>query len=153
MAGAGPAPSENPARRNKAPERTKLKADGALRGFALPSGVLGTDKDGEEWAWHPMTVQWWDGWRKSPQSTRMLSEPDWHFLLDTALMHHTMWSAGRWEYASEIRLRVAKFGATPEDRLRLRQEIDVPNPEVGSAPGSAGASVSSLEARRKRISG
>jgi hypothetical protein len=45
---------------------------------------------------------------------------DWSFLLDTALMHHAMWSKGQWTLAAEVRLRVAKFGATPEDRARLR---------------------------------
>jgi hypothetical protein len=78
----------------------------------------------------------------------MLSEPDWFFLLDTALMHHQMWSNGKWEFAAEIRLRVAKFGATPEDRLRLKQEIEAPVPEVGS---KAGTNVMSLNERRRRI--
>ena len=31
-----------------------------------------------------------------------------------------MWSKGQWTLAAEVRLRVAKFGATPEDRARLR---------------------------------
>jgi hypothetical protein len=35
-------------------------------------------------------------------------------------MHHAMWSKGQWTLAAEVRLRVAKFGATPEDRARLR---------------------------------
>jgi hypothetical protein len=39
--------------------------------------------------------------------------------MDTAIMHHKMWS-GDLTWAPEVRLRVAKFGATPEDRARLR---------------------------------
>ncbi|WP_226654965.1 hypothetical protein [Leifsonia sp. LS1] len=78
----------------------------------------------------------------------MLSEPDWDFLLDTALMHHTMWAKGRWEFASEVRLRAAKFGATPEDRLRLRQEIDVPEEYPAGAAGND--NVTSIESRRDR---
>ena len=79
----------------------------------------------------------------------MLSEPDWFFLLDTALIHHNMWMNGRWEFASEVRLRVAKFGATPEDRMRLRQEIEVIEAApVGSKKGNA---VTSLDSRRKRL--
>jgi hypothetical protein len=31
-----------------------------------------------------------------------------------------MWSRSQWTLAAEVRLRVAKFGATPEDRARLR---------------------------------
>lgn len=141
MAGHGPAPKENAVRRNKGPEKTLLKADGAVRGMDLPP--LAGDED-----WHPMTKAWWESWRRSPQATRMLSDPDWYFLLDTALMHHVMWSKGRWEFAGEVRLRVQKFGATPEDRLRLRQEIDVPDTSIGSGPG---ATVTSIASRRQRL--
>ncbi|MBS3177742.1 MULTISPECIES: hypothetical protein [unclassified Pseudoclavibacter] len=99
--------------------------------------------------WHPMTRRWWNHWRRSPQASRMLSQPDWDFLLDTALMHHVMWEKKRWEFASEIRLRVAKFGATPEDRLRLRQEIDIP--ETTPAGDGEGATVTSMAGRRGRL--
>lgn len=142
MAGKGPAPTGNAIRRNKGPEKTLLVSDGKLRGMDLP------ELPGDE-QWHPMTVKWWEAWRRSPQAMRMLSEPDWYFLLDTALMHHTMWSKGRWEFAGEVRLRVQKFGATPEDRLRLRQEIEVPDTmAVGSGPG---ATVTSIASRRQRL--
>jgi hypothetical protein len=61
-----------------------------------------------------------------------------------------MWKNGRWEFASEVRLRVAKFGATPEDRIRLKQEIEVPETSpVGNT--SAKANVTSLTARRDRL--
>lgn len=126
MAGMGPAPSVNAVRRNKRPEFTKLEFDGEIRGPELPEGVLGKDKkSGELIEWHPVTQQWWENWRTSPQATRMLSQPDWDYLLDTALIHHNMWMNGRWDFASEVRLRVAKFGATPDDRNRLRAEIIV----------------------------
>lgn len=58
-------------------------------------------------------------WGRSAQA-ETFTETDWSFLLDTALMHHAMWSKGQWTLAAEVRLRVAKFGATPEDRARLR---------------------------------
>lgn len=145
MAGRGPAPAQSRGRKRDTPERTKLVAGEKPRGIALPKGVL---PDGDEW--HPMTLKWWEAWRKSPQASRMLSDPDWFFLLDTALLHHIMWSRGKWEFAAEVRLRVAKFGATPEDRLRLKQEIEVPETTpVGSGPG---ATVTSIEARRSRLS-
>lgn len=69
--------------------------------------------------WHPQTVVWWGMWQRAPQS-EMFTESDWSFLLDTAYMHHQYWSKGAWTLAAELRLRVAKFGATPEDRARLR---------------------------------
>jgi hypothetical protein len=87
-----------------------------LRGPALPADAL----DGERW--HPRTLAWWDTWRRCAQAVTFTAT-DWDFLLDTALMHHTMWAKGRWEFAAELRLRAAKFGATPEDRARLRLQI------------------------------
>jgi len=96
---------------------TVVAQDDELRGPDLPDGVL---PDGEDW--HQRTLVWWTTWRRSPQA-QTFTATDWDFLIDTALMHHTMWSKGRWEFASELRLRAAKFGATPEDRARLRMQI------------------------------
>jgi len=96
-------------------ETTAIAADDELRGPALPDDALSEP-------WHPRTLAWWDTWRQSPQA-QTFTATDWDFLIDTALMHHTMWSKGRWEFASELRLRAAKFGATPEDRLRLRMQV------------------------------
>jgi hypothetical protein len=58
-------------------------------------------------------------WQDSAQAENFTAT-DWSFLMDTALMHHAMWEKGQWTLAAEVRLRVAKFGATPEDRARLR---------------------------------
>jgi hypothetical protein len=150
MAGRGPARTGKAVRRNKGPETITVKAPNKKYGWDLPKGVL-RDKDGDPIAWHPMTKKWWDAWRSSPQATRMLTEPDWQFLLDTALMHHQMWQNGRWDFASEVRLRVAKFGATPEDRLRLHLEIDDEIDQNGSV-GRTEGSVTDIDSRRKRLS-
>jgi hypothetical protein len=127
MGGHGPAPKDPAKRRrtNSDPKPTSvITPDGELRGPDLPIDVL---PDHEQW--HSRTRAWWRTWRRSPQA-QAFTETDWDFLIDTALMHHTMWSKGRWEFASELRLRAAKFGATPEDRMRLRIQIDAaPAPE------------------------
>lgn len=73
----------------------------------------------EDVDWHPRTRAWWAVWAASPQADTF-TESDWSFLLDTALMHHAMWADGKHLLAAEIRLRVSKYGATPEDRARLR---------------------------------
>jgi hypothetical protein len=39
-------------------------------------------------------VAWWDTWRRSAQAQEF-TDTDWDFLLDTALMHHTMWGKAR----------------------------------------------------------
>ncbi|HIY94956.1 MAG TPA: hypothetical protein H9821_04735 [Candidatus Rothia avicola] len=80
----------------------------------------------------------------------MLSDPDWDYLLDTALIHHNMWKNGRWDFASEVRLRVAKFGATPDDRNRLRAEI-VTIPEVGDVRAEDIPNLSAARSRRNAL--
>lgn len=115
MAGRG-LPPKDPAkrrRRNADPiPTTKVTDDGQLRGPDLPEGP----------DWHERTRQWWATWRSSPQA-QALTDTDWDFLLDTALLHSLMWQ-GATSVAAELRLRVAKFGATPEDRARLRMQVE-----------------------------
>jgi hypothetical protein len=75
---------------------------------------------------------------------------DWQALLETALLHHILWSKGKWEYASEIRLRVASFGATLADRQRLRLNVLPPADQVptGTDPST---SVTDIRSRRSRL--
>lgn len=124
MAGRGFAPKAAHSRARDTKRRTadvqRVEDDGELRGPELPEGVL-PDQE----SWHPRTVLWWETWRRSAQA-QVFIDTDWDFLLDTALLHHVMWTKGRWEFASEVRLRAAKYGATPEDRMRLKLQIDTP---------------------------
>lgn len=69
--------------------------------------------------WHPRTRAWWKVWGNSPQA-ELFMDVDWDYLVDTALMHHAMWSRSQWTLAAEVRQRVAQFGATPADRAKLR---------------------------------
>jgi hypothetical protein len=64
-------------------------------------------------------------------------DTDWAFLLDAALMHHTAWTKGKWEFLSEVRMRSAKFGATPEDRARLKLKVDDPSGRPSAARTAA----------------
>lgn len=114
MAGRGPAPKRERSRPNdtsrRAAEFTQVIADGLVRGPDLPDG-----------SWHPRTVAWFETWRRSPMAATFI-DADWDFLIDTALLHTEMWS-GSPGLAGEIRLRVGKLAGTPEDRLRLRMEV------------------------------
>src|SRR5688572_5116690 len=69
-------------------------------------------------SWPKRTREWWAMWGRSPLTARF-TESDWSELLDTSLLHARLWS-GDVAVAAELRLRVAKFGVTPEDRARLR---------------------------------
>ena len=85
---------------------------------------------------HPRTIVWWDNWRRSPQAQHM-GQVDWDFMVDTAMMHSQMWN-GDLKMAAEVRIRVAKFGATPEDRLRLKVQVDEDlKPEVRTPKAKA----------------
>jgi hypothetical protein len=153
MAGNGPPPATSHTRTRNDVQRETIKSDGKLGGFDLPDDVLPVDsKTGEREEWHARTVAWWHNWRASPQGVKMMTDPDWDYLLDTALLHHQMWISGgkNSERAAEIRIRVAEFGATPAARLRLRMDIQVPEE---FPVGDRGATVTSLDARRAAIMG
>lgn len=78
-------------------------------------------------------------WADSPLSDDFTST-DWSELLDTAFLHARFWR-GDIKVAGELRLRVAKFGATPEDRARLRIQFAQADEadEKRAAPKSAGS--------------
>lgn len=142
MAGRGPAPKD-PARRvrhggKEQPTVRVIQAD------PVPQPELPTvhvEKDGElvEFVWPARTEQWWAMWGSSPLATEFTAT-DWSELLDTALLHAAFWT-GRTSVAAELRLRVAKFGATPEDRARLRitfaqaDEAEARRPAPPADPG------------------
>lgn len=141
MPGRGPAPKPTRSRPNdqarRDAETTTRTDDGEVRGFDLPSRMPGiVFGEGEdryvESEWPARTVAWWETWRRSPL-TQGWGSTDWDFLLDTALLHARLW-LGEAKVAAELRLRVAKFGATPEDRMRLREQIATPAPPTTPAP-------------------
>lgn len=118
MAGRGPAP-KNPderRRRNLTEPLTLVTPDGKTHGPALP--------DSEDWP--DATLAWWETWRTCAQASTF-TDTDWSFLLDTAILHMEFWDGDR-SVAAELRLRAAKFGATPEDRARLKIAVGEPAP-------------------------
>lgn len=114
MAGRGPAPKPDRVRRNRDADLTVVEPDGETHGPELPEGI----------DWPDATIAWWEVWRTSPQS-QTFTDTDWSFLLDTAVLHMEFWDGNR-TLAAELRLRTAKFGATPEDRARLKMAVGTP---------------------------
>lgn len=116
-------PKEDPARRNKHTVLNLPRRDGTLIGPDLPK-----DK-----AWHPETREWWDMWRKSPIAP-LLEESDWLALRRTALLHSELWfgllpPTQVVSYSAEIRRVESMYGATVEDRMKLRMKFTDGTPE------------------------
>lgn len=125
MAGVGPAPksSDRRARRNKQEQPTTILRFEEAEQPNLPEG----------YPWPEETLEWWSMWRDSPQAEHFGST-DWSFLLDTALLHANLWGNGDTTVLAELRIRVAKFGATPEDRARLRMQFAEADEADGRRP-------------------
>lgn len=120
MAGRGPTPKDPSKRARRNAEPTALKVIVAPPVVQPDLPTMHVEEDGElvEFHWPAVTQEWWTMWAESPLSTEFTAS-DWSFLADTAVLHARFWS-GSMSVAAELRLRVAKFGATPEDRARLR---------------------------------
>ena len=138
MSGRGPAPKDpsRRARRNSDPVPLKVIQAEPVAQPALPTFHVEDDGELVEFQWPARTQEWWRMWGESPLSAEFTST-DWSELLDTAVLHAAFWS-GRTSVANELRLRVAKFGATPEDRARLRitfAQADEAEDRRAQAPG------------------
>ncbi|MFE6226887.1 hypothetical protein [Streptomyces sp. NPDC057854] len=119
----GPAPKENAQRRNAHPSAQTLPA-AAQPGRELPK-ALGVTTGGAR--------RFWKTWSTAPQ-TAAWTETDWAELeLTTKLVDGLF--LGDLKLAGEIRQRVAKWGATVEDRARLRMTFEKPGEgEPAAAP-------------------
>ena len=80
------------------------------------------------------TCRWWDTFANSPQAVSFTAT-DWEVLLMIVPVVDEYWRNPEPKTLGELRLQLAKFGATPEDRLRLRWTIKPPEPK-GEAPSA-----------------
>lgn len=114
MAGRGPTPkpASKRARTNSDPMGIKLVASDPVAQPPLPELMPNGDP------WPNQTVIWWEMWGRDPLAADFRFT-DWSELMDCAVVHGQFWS-GDIRQAGELRLRTAKFGATAEDRARLR---------------------------------
>ncbi|MDO5030425.1 MAG: hypothetical protein Q4E11_07565 [Corynebacterium sp.] len=100
------------ARGNRDPFPTRVIESAPVPQPPLPEAM----PDGRPWP--QITRAWWRMWGKDPLAADFRAT-DWAELRDTAAIHGAYWS-GDFKLAGELRLRTAKFGATAEDRARLR---------------------------------
>ena len=140
VAGRGPAPkpADQRVRRNADPTALRIVESDPVAQPPLPEVM----PDGE--GWPEQTVLWWRMWGEDPLSAEFRAT-DWSELMDTAVIHGRYW-AGETKLAGELRLRTGKFGATAEDRARLRiqfaaaQEADDKRGRSSSGSGSSSRS-------------
>lgn len=134
MAGQGPAPKPTNRRARGATDpipTTTLEFHRAEQPALPPAQPTGEP-------WPEMTVRWWAMWADSAQAA-IMTAGDWSFLLDTAPLHARLWM-GEVTVAAELRLRVAKFGQTIEDRARLRiQFADADEKDAKRRPAGSAA--------------
>lgn len=133
-----PKPPGQRQRRNRPPAPSMTVIQGESERHELPPDLLPPG----DTAWHPATLRWWNRWCDSPLASR-LPEVDWSELEATAVLHHEYMRKRTFTLASELRLRMQKFGATPEDRMRLRilvADADDKDGGEGRVPVSSGSS-------------
>jgi hypothetical protein len=143
MGARGPVPKDpsERIRRNITTPLATVTPDGVERGPELPDG----------YEWPSETCRWWQHWREAPQSQTFL-DTDWDYLLDTAMLHADFWMGDR-SNASELRQRMAKFGATADDRRRLNLVVTEPGgrPDWVSAPSAR--QTGNRKARLRKVAG
>jgi hypothetical protein len=139
----GPVPKEHRSRAYDSPVLDEVPA-AVVVPYELPVDLLPVGED----HWHPATVRWWSRWVESPLAAR-LPAVDWSELEATAVLHHEFMRKRTFSLAGELRLRMAAFGATPADRMRLKIKV-VEGVEPGPARGGAG--VTDMTSRRDRLS-
>ena len=134
MAGRGPAPKD-PARRartNSDPMGLRVIVAPPTAQPELPTLLIRDDGGMVAVDWPDVTREWWLMWANSPLSAGFTAT-DWSELRDTARLHALYWLGDK-SVAAELRLRVAKFGATPEDRARLRIQFAAADEAEGKRP-------------------
>ena len=124
MAGQGPPPKDpkKRARTNKDVIPLRVLPIVATVRPPLPTFNMLIKVDGDviakEFEWPEITREWWDMLSEHPLAFEFI-DTDWSYLMDTARIHAEYWM-GNLSLASELRLREAKYGFTPDDRARLR---------------------------------
>lgn len=100
---------------------TSTRCDRSARSPSSPPrpGSSPTTLLAPEATWHPATRRWWAEWIASPLAAN-LPATDWCELELAALLHDQFVRHPTPIRAAELRSRMAAFGATPADRLRLR---------------------------------
>lgn len=102
--------------KRRASEFTTVTRDGVVRGPTIEEATGSS-------AWEPMTIRWWDTWRRSPQAS-LFEDTDWLRLATMAPLYDGHVRRPSAAAMSEIRMNEERLGATYADRLRGRIRIE-----------------------------
>lgn len=141
MGSRGPTPKANSVRRNKHEYATEIPKE-SQKGRPLPKYLPVSTAAAKHF---------WKVWSESPQSSTWI-ETDWLELESTTLLVDQLY-IGETKVAGEIRQRVAKWGATNEDRARLRMKFEESKDEGLSEQAAAERLVSDTEDFLKAFGG
>jgi hypothetical protein len=135
----GPKPKENAVRRNKH-EHAQTLNSATTEGRALPPG-LGIKSAGAR--------RFWRTWATSPQAGAWI-ETDWAELEITVKLVDAFYQ-GDTKLAGEIRQRVSKWGATTEDRARLRMSVETDDQDQGEGENAESSPTTDLDEELYRL--
>lgn len=141
MAGRGPAPTGRAVRRNSGRQFREIEATPEDQP-KLPTLYQQVEVDGrivrKQLVWPKATRRWWEAWKQFPLASEF-TVMDWAELMIAAQIHAEV-IKGNLKLAPELRLRVSKFGVTPEDRARLQITFAVANATGNSQSMQTGGS-------------
>lgn len=154
MGDRGPVAKDRTVRDRDNKVRETLHEDGEIRGFDLPDSAL---DEGE--TWHPIVLEWWAAFRRSPQAKLVVTDVQWWDLVGVMRIYQDFWrDEARWRTSRAVALQSMLNGylVTPGAARRAGIEITLPptDPDEAAAEAAktkAPATVTSLDSRRSRI--
>lgn len=154
MGDRGPAPKGRTVRERDGKVNETLHEDGEIRGFDLPDDAL---EEGE--SWHPIVLEWWAAFRRSPQAKLVVTNVQWWDLVGVMRLYQDFWTGeGRWRTsrAAALQAQLNGYLISPAAARRSGIEITLPPTDPESAAAEAAktrgpGTVTSLASRRERL--
>lgn len=150
----GPAPKAKTVRDRDGKVNETLYADGEVRGFDLPDSALEENE-----VWHPVVLEWWDAFRRSPQAKLIVTDVQWWDLVAAMRVFQDFWAGkarGRTLRSAELRAILAGYLVSPAAARRSGIDITLPPTDPDEAEAEAAktrgpGTVTSLDSRRTRL--
>lgn len=98
--------------------------------------------------WPDRTREWWQKWVEAP-IVKDWTPLQWEFLLDTALLHATVWGSGDMSKLSELRTRTTLLGGLPGVEPAAKLSKAGKKSAADTAATAEGTPLDELAKRRK----